>query len=117
VDNNVVTALAVGSSAVIGQLLTIWRERQRKKLDERNRKWDAEDRERKTAEIASALESANRDRAGVLLGKLAENTKLSVDAFREANQVNLKLSAVHDRIDGVVSDTNAALEGKRPAER
>lgn len=102
-DNNVVTAVAVGASAILGQLLTIWRERQRRKLDVRNRRWDAEDRERTAVE-----------RAKNLLGKLQENTDISVAAFKEANQVNLKLSAVHDRIDGVVSDTQAALERQSP---
>lgn len=87
---------------------------------ERQRKWDVEDRlsiavtlakhseslvkgmvtdSAATAETLAAHTSKTSER---LEGLIAENTKISTDAFHEANTVNLKLEKLgleHNRID------------------
>ncbi len=86
--------------------LLIWR-------DERKRTWDKEDRlsiaatlavhtTATAATVAKALAVKATETSEKLEGLIAENTKISTDAFHEANTVNLKLEKLgiqHNAID------------------
>ena len=55
--------------------------------ESRQRKWDVEDRKA----TAAALIQHTSEAAGKLEGLIHENTKISTDAFQEANSVNQKI--------------------------
>jgi hypothetical protein len=82
-EPHTITSLLTLSSILIGFGVQIYREN-------RNRRWDIEDRR----QVAEKLE---RDRllvhsaAKELKTMISENTKISTDAFHEANTVNIKL--------------------------
>lgn len=90
--------------------------------EERNRKWDQEDRERarqelrdeamRAGQVVAAKVVAAENRATIqrteLLEKveehgrkLAENTQISIDAFREANHVNQKLADIRRSFENI----------------
>ena len=97
VDNTLLilmTGLTTLGGTIVTALLQVYRDRAKAKLEERNRAWDLEDRQEKAATV---------------LHETKKNTEISQNAFHEANQTNLKISATHDRIDGVVKDTKKAL--------
>jgi cell division protein FtsX len=112
-DTGTVTLVTV----IAGFLYQTWR-------DERRRKWDVEDRlaialtlaqhttqtattlaEQQVATaatVAEALAVKTTETAERLAAAIADNTKISTDAFHEANTVNLKLQAIgleHNALD------------------
>lgn len=112
-DTQTVTLITV----VAGFLYQAWAEiRRDRTLREReilHRAWDQEDRRlalaaavQETTQVAVSaagqLAVHTTETAAKLEGLLAENTKISTDAFHEANTVNLKLEALgleHNAID------------------
>jgi hypothetical protein len=83
-ESNAITILAVAVSTAVSQLVNVYRDRQRRKLEVRNRQWDVEDRQAKAAEVLSEIQ---------------KNTDISVNAFNQANSVNTKFIKIHQRID------------------
>ncbi len=61
-DSNVITVIAVAISGIATQSFNVYRERRKAALDERNRKWDIEDRA--TAVALADAPSDRRDDGG-----------------------------------------------------
>jgi transcriptional regulator of heat shock response len=96
-----ITTIAGIVTTIIGFVVQLYRER-------RNRAWELEDRtlkaealQQKTEQAAVALQKETQRTRDMLTRKIDENTQISVDAFREANAVNMKLARINAMIDGV----------------
>lgn len=114
-DNNVITGITVGVSAIVTQLVTVFRERKKRQTEVRNREWDIQDRAAKAEQAQKGLDAQTAAvgqqtlaQTEQVLGELQKNTDISVNAFNAANDVNTKIVKIHGRIDGLV-DTVARL--------
>lgn len=94
-DTATITALITLVTVILGVIVQIYREN-------RNRRWDMEDRKVLAAKVedAKALVSETSDELKTMIH---ENTKISTDAFHEANTVNLKLEKL-----GIAHNTQSA---------
>jgi hypothetical protein len=96
-----ITTIAGIVTTIIGFVVQLYRER-------RNRAWELEDRrltadalQQKNEQTAAALHKDTQRTRDMLARKIDENTQISVDAFREANAINVKLARIDAMIDGV----------------
>jgi hypothetical protein len=103
-----ITTVAGIITTIIGFVVQLYRER-------RNRAWELEDRrltaealQQKNEQTAATLQKETQRTRDMLARKIDENTKISADAFSEANAVNVKLARIDALIDGV--RTQAQLE-------
>lgn len=85
-------------TTISGFAYTLYRE-------SRQRRWDLEDRARARKDLAATLvghEKAQIERAAavkdVILDKIDENTQISREAFKEANDVNRKIEQIGRQI-------------------
>lgn len=103
-DSNVITVAAVAVSGLLTQFVTIYRDRQKRRVEVRNREWDVEDRRNKAQETVAALARVVDDtqaQTNQVLGAIQANTEISVNAFSAANSTNTKILKVHARIDAL----------------
>lgn len=99
-------------TTILGFIYTVYREN-------RNRRWDLEDRERARKELADKLEiqhakvadKVNADQK-VIIDKIQENTEISVSAFKEANDTNKKIEQLAGAYSKIAGRTTA-LESKK----
>jgi hypothetical protein len=120
-SETLITALLLAASTAINALLQMWRDLRKDRRDDRDRAWERQDRKEKAEALASTvtseaarvasglastvtdtaarLEELTQRRTGQVLARIAENTAISTEAFKEANAVNSKLLQVHKRID------------------
>lgn len=94
-DTASLTALVTLMTVISGFLVQIYREN-------RNRRWDMEDRKILAAKVEDAKVLVS-ETSKELKTMIHENTKISTDAFHEANTVNLKLEKL-----GIAHNTQSA---------
>jgi hypothetical protein len=97
-------ALALITLAGFG--LQMWKESMNRKADAdkeaRNRQWDLEDRERARKELEMKVTEAQQTAVvanEAVIQKIDENTEISRNAFKEANNTNQKLLELAHAID------------------
>jgi hypothetical protein len=97
----IVGQLVILVTTIAGFLYNIYREN-------RNRRWDIEDRERVRRDISEKVDQSKRELASAtlathhtLIEKIDENTEVSKQAFHEANDVNQKIANLAKAIDSV----------------
>lgn len=92
-------ALIIGQIVIlITTLAGFWRQLYR---ENRNRKWDVEDRNLTRIELQTAAQDRKKI-AEAVTSQIKENTEISTKAFEEANHVNQKLVDVHQRIEDLI---------------
>jgi hypothetical protein len=86
-------------TSIIGIYVTFYKDKQARITEARNRQWDIEDREYKARELenkvtatAEKIESKVIKSHEVIVEKLEENTKISENAFHEANSAKLVIA-------------------------
>ncbi len=79
--------LIIFLTTIAGFIFTLYREN-------RNRRWDREDREQKAVQLAAKVEAAHT----AISDKIDENTMISREAFKEANDVNRKIATLTEAV-------------------
>jgi len=116
-DGASITALVTLLTVILGFVVQIYREN-------RNRRWDLEDRKQLAAKVEDARHALSErvNASKIELSNLiAENTQISTNAFHEANTVNMKLEKLgldHNaqnvkQTDAVNALTDAIRETKK----
>ena len=110
-----ITTVAGIITTIITTVVTIYREN-------RNRRWDQEDRERSRRDLEAKVDLHQKviarktdEQTKVIVDKIADNTKISENAFAAANGVNEKLLMLARQFDSIpVSDHIAKQVSKIP---
>ncbi len=107
-DSVLLSILSPLAAAALTGIGIAYRDYRKDKSVELQRRWDREDREFKAASVAAELqaharkvEMATNAQTGQLLAAVADNTKVSTDAFTEANGYNQKIAQLHERMAGI----------------
>lgn len=104
-DSALISLLSVPATGLLAFLGSVYKDYRREKREERQRSWDREDREetraaaRELTAHAAQVAKITEVQTGQLLAAVADNTKVSSDAFTEANGYNAKIAQLHSRMD------------------
>ncbi len=107
-DSILLSILSPLAAAALTGIGIAYKDHRKDKAAEIQRRWDREDREEKARQVANDLQAharkveiATNAQTGQLLAAVADNTKVSTDAFTEANGYNQKIAQLHERMAGI----------------
>ncbi len=88
-------------TVIAGFMYQAWRENRQRRWDKEDRAETAERLARKVEHTTEAISSRHAENTRMLADKIDENTDISTKAFHEANSVNLKIESIgleHNRL-------------------
>jgi len=94
IDNNLITIAAVTAGTLVTAALKVWSDRQATKLAVRRHEWEVKDREKQNDKVLDAI---------------ADNTKISADAFEAGNNFNQKLLKIDQKLSAVIPDSETVI--------